>query len=240
MNKQAHVSLLLCLFAGLSGAAHAAEPTPEQMARAAEIYQNAAILYEEGSYEAAIAGFRASLELSGAPELHYNIANCLERMGKLDEALAELNLYRAFAAAEERERLDRRMRALEDRIAEERAARATTPAPVPVVTPQPVATPTAETQGPSASADKGGRRWGLVATGLGLGLAGGAGAALTWTSAQGHIETGDEEAYGLDRMLNIASWSGVGLGALVATVGFVVPAGGRDVMVGPGFISLTW
>ena len=91
-------------------------------ARARELYDNGAILYEEGRYEDAIAAWEEAYRLSGRPLLLFNIANALERLGRYDEAMVDLSRYRAFAPAEERETLDRRIRNLELRIDEQKAA----------------------------------------------------------------------------------------------------------------------
>ena len=83
--------------------------------RARELYQNGAMLYEEGEYEQAIAAWEAAYDLSEEPLLYYNIANAYERLGLYDEAIDALARYRAFAPSEEREALDRRLRNLEKR-----------------------------------------------------------------------------------------------------------------------------
>jgi tetratricopeptide (TPR) repeat protein len=86
--------------------------------RARELYRNGEQLYEEGLYEDAIVAWERAYDLSGRPLLLYNIANALERIGKWEEALRRINQYRAFATEEERETLDRRMRAIERRLDE--------------------------------------------------------------------------------------------------------------------------
>lgn len=98
-----------------------AQSDPDDM-RARELYENGAILYEEGEYEQAIAAWEAAYDLSEEPLLYYNIANAYERLGRYDEAIDALAQYRAFAPSEERESLDRRLRNLEKRRDEQAAS----------------------------------------------------------------------------------------------------------------------
>lgn len=53
-------------------------------------------LYAGGHYKAAAAAFTAALQLSDAPELHYNLAVTSERLGETADALDH---YRAYLAA---------------------------------------------------------------------------------------------------------------------------------------------
>jgi len=95
--------------------------------RARELYENGALLYEEGDYENAVVAWKQAHEISERPLLLYNIANALERIGEWAEAFDYLNQYRAFAKADERDALDRRMRSIERRLEvrkEEEAAEA--------------------------------------------------------------------------------------------------------------------
>jgi len=106
-----------------------AQGDPDEQ-RARELYENGAILYEEGEYEQAIDAWEAAYALSEEPLLYYNIANAYERMGRYDEAIDALARYRAFAPSDEREALDRRLRNLETRRQEQAAANPTPTAPV--------------------------------------------------------------------------------------------------------------
>lgn len=101
--------------------------------RARELYENGKRLYDEGAYEAAVAAWQASYDLSGNPALLFNLASAQERLGRLDAAIDSLNRYRAFAPAEEGESLERRLRSLERRaaLAQEEAPTPTTPATLP-------------------------------------------------------------------------------------------------------------
>ncbi len=129
-----------------------ANPTTEQLDRARELYENGEILYDEGRYEDAVVAWRQGYELSGLPDFLYNIANAQERLGDVKGALDTLGRYRAFALAEERETLDRRIRSLESRLASQPApspAPAPAPGPAPAPAPAPVSS---ESEGRRGSA----------------------------------------------------------------------------------------
>jgi tetratricopeptide (TPR) repeat protein len=64
--------------------------------QARSFFERGVKLFRRGQYEAAAAAFMAALQASGAPELHYNLALCAERLGHLDEAN---DYYRAYLAA---------------------------------------------------------------------------------------------------------------------------------------------
>ena len=106
--------LLVCVATPI-GAARAADDT-----RARELYENGALLYEEGDYENAVVAWKEAYNLSERPLLLFNIANALERIGEWQEAHDYLNRYRAWAPAEERDTLDRRMKAIERRLEQSR------------------------------------------------------------------------------------------------------------------------
>ena len=90
--------------------------------RARELYENGVILYDEGLYEDAIIAWEEAYSLSARPLLLYNIASAQERLGQWQKTLETLNRYRAFATADERARLDRRITSLERRIGAEEAS----------------------------------------------------------------------------------------------------------------------
>lgn len=110
-----------------------ATPSASDDARARELYENGALLYDEGRYEDAVAAWTEAYRLSGRPLLLFNMANASERLGRYEEAMALLSRYRAFAPAEERETLDRRIRNIEARLTEQESARAAEPIPPPSV-----------------------------------------------------------------------------------------------------------
>lgn len=136
--------LVLAALAAAPAAARAQddEPTDESPvdpdARARELYENGAILYEEGRYDDAVVAFAEAYRLSERPALLYNIANAQERAGKWSDAMDTLGRYRAFAPADEREVLDRRIRNIERRIQETKSERPPRPAePAPAALPAP-------------------------------------------------------------------------------------------------------
>jgi tetratricopeptide (TPR) repeat protein len=134
-------ALPLLLLAGLFAAApaHAQTSDPVAEERAKELYENGRILYEEGRYEEAILAWEEAYSISKRARLQFNLANAHERLGNLKKALDALYAYQAFAKAEERELIERRIRTIEDRMATE--APDPVPQPVPVVGPQPVPEP---------------------------------------------------------------------------------------------------
>lgn len=132
MRAPAAMALMLLL---VGQTAHADENADDIRAR--QLYDNGAILYDEGRYEDAIVAWQEAWDLSERPLLLYNIANAQERLGLWREALETLNRYRAFARPEERERLDRRINNLERRLAEEGPPVSQVAAPVVPPTPTP-------------------------------------------------------------------------------------------------------
>lgn len=90
-------------------------------AKARHLYNNGVMLYEEGRYSDAIAAWKAAYDLSPRPLLLYNIAEAQERVGMWQEALDTLNRYRAYAPAEERDRLTKRIENIEKHLRAQRA-----------------------------------------------------------------------------------------------------------------------
>lgn len=197
--------------------------------RAAELFQNGVTLYDEGSYDAAILAFREALDLSDKAELHFNIANCLERLGRLEEAYNELNLYRAVAPAEERETLDRRLTSIRTRIEAQKTQALPVPAPAPL--PPPIVR-----TGPSA--DPGVMSWTLLGAGGGVGVASLVGVGVTWIASRHDLKVEDPDAYARARAWNAASWLGVVGGAGIA-IGGVLTAHVEVGTVAPGAPGVT-
>lgn len=114
-----------------------ANPTPDDMQRADELFLNGRALYQDGSYDGAITAFKSAYELSGDPNLLYNIALSYDRMDAFDEAIEYLEAYRALAPAEERDALSEKVDSLRRRkLKAQTDAGVTTPttAPAPVAT----------------------------------------------------------------------------------------------------------
>lgn len=218
---------MIALWLVSTGFAQTPEPAPtpapaDGEARAKVLFENGSQLYEEGQYEAAILAFRSALEAwPGATSLHYNLSNCHERLGQLQPAYDELNLYRATAPPEERDTIERRLRALEARMATPQPAPAPAPAPAPTPTPTP-----APAQGVASSADRH-PRWLLVGLGVGAMGLGGAGAGATFASSRTALDAVDRDAYGTARTLNGVSFGvgGVGLGLAVLGLGWQTTLG---------------
>lgn len=76
------------------------KPGPEQQAalgaEARTFFERGQKLYQAGHYKAAAAAFTAALQLSEAPELHYNLAVTAERLGETADACDH---YRAYLEA---------------------------------------------------------------------------------------------------------------------------------------------
>ncbi|MEQ1565956.1 MAG: tetratricopeptide repeat protein, partial [Myxococcota bacterium] len=95
-----------------------------------DLFERGSLRYDQGDYEGAVAAYREALAISDRGEFHFNIANCYERMGELELAYNELNLYRPTAPQAEQETIDLRMASLRARIAA-RTQQVALPAPVP-------------------------------------------------------------------------------------------------------------
>lgn len=96
-----------------------AEPKPSHDALSAEarrFYDRGVKLFSRGQYESAMAAFTAALQMSGAPELHYNLAVSAERLSRFSEASDH---YRAYLAADanaaDRATIEARIAALRSR-----------------------------------------------------------------------------------------------------------------------------
>lgn len=130
--RQACLGIVALVALSLAGPAAAQDA---DLQRAKELFENGVMLYDEGSYEAAVAAFREAYALSNEPLMLYNMASALERMGRWEEALEALNGYRAYAPSDEREVLERRIRSIEQRL-EERGTGTNEPPPQPAPEPR--------------------------------------------------------------------------------------------------------
>jgi len=79
-------------------------------------------LYAAGRYELAIQEFEEALELSGKPELHFNIANCHERAGDYEAAAQSLEKFLASGRSSTPDVLRERIWRARARGAEKEAA----------------------------------------------------------------------------------------------------------------------
>jgi tetratricopeptide (TPR) repeat protein len=76
----------------------APKPTPDALsAEARTFYERGVKLFAAGQYQGALAAFSAALRMSGAPELHFNLAVTSERLGRRRDARDH---YRAYLGAQ--------------------------------------------------------------------------------------------------------------------------------------------
>ena len=87
-------------------------------ARARLLFDNGHQLYMEGRYEDALAAWTEAYALSQRPLILFNMANAYERNGQLEKAVAVLNRYRAYAQPDEQEVILRRIKNMEQRLAQ--------------------------------------------------------------------------------------------------------------------------
>lgn len=210
----------ILLWAGLAAAQSGTDD-----ARAKEIYENGVILYDEGRYDDAIVAFQEAYRLSERPELLYNIANACERAGRYREAYEALNRYRVYAAADERERLDRRITMLSEKL----AADPVTPAPVLGPSPTPASPqPVAGAAGPAgamplpATPARRSASWVLIPAGGLLAAGAGSAAAVTWVRSREWVDAGDRDTYEAVRPWNNAALGMTGVGGALAATGVVL------------------
>ncbi len=85
--------------------------------RARLLFDQGSQAYNEGRYETALTLLNESHRISGRPELLFNIANTLERLGRTAEAVEHLRRYLPDAPPENRRSIEVRIRALEARMA---------------------------------------------------------------------------------------------------------------------------
>ncbi|MCB9671406.1 MAG: tetratricopeptide repeat protein [Alphaproteobacteria bacterium] len=176
--------------------------------RAKELFDNATRLYEEGDYSASLIALEEANKVFPSAAFQFNIANCLERLGRYEEAIAAMNRYRAVAPASETEVLERRIRSMETRLEEERKA--------------------AEDAAKQAEANKVQTRtvkrptWSLVGAGAGLVVVGGVGAIVSKSSADKAFDVLDRSRYDGMGTLNIASLAASGVGVGLVGVGLAL------------------
>jgi tetratricopeptide (TPR) repeat protein len=190
--------------------------------QAKQLYENGAVLYEEGAYEQAIIAFQKAYDLSGEMVLQYNIANCYERMGQWQAAADALDLYRVVAPSDERDRLLRRITSLEDRArvaAEQEAqlAKQAAPAPAPVE-PAPILLQTT-----AAPVVQKRTNWPTIGAGLGAVAVGGGLALGGFFGSRSALEAEDQEAWASNRAMNNVGLALGSAGVVVTVIGAVVP-----------------
>jgi len=90
-------------------------------AKALALYREGEIAYAGGKYASAALKFRAAYELSGRPQLLFNMANSYQQMGRYSEAAENLNNYVSHAAPKERPRIRSRIAVLRQMAKDKRA-----------------------------------------------------------------------------------------------------------------------
>jgi tetratricopeptide (TPR) repeat protein len=136
---------------------------------ARSLYQRGENAYVEGRYEAALAMFEEAYSLSARPQLLYNLANTLERLGRVAEAIAKLREFLPHAPDSLRSVVERRIQALEEREARRAQEQSDREAAEAQANAQPTPTPTPP---PSAGASI---PWGPIILYGVAGIAGGIG-----------------------------------------------------------------
>ncbi|HEY2735866.1 MAG TPA: hypothetical protein VGI70_17835, partial [Polyangiales bacterium] len=121
--RHAAFALLACALS-LSSLIARAQPVATPPAAATESDQRARSLFErgrqaygDGRYRDAWAYFHDSYELSGRPELLYNIGQTADRLGQDADALRAFRMYlQKLPQAPNRHDVENRIHALEDRV----------------------------------------------------------------------------------------------------------------------------
>jgi tetratricopeptide (TPR) repeat protein len=121
----ASVAVAVGLALGWSASATATPKSPERAAadvRARELFQKGDAAYAEGRYEEAHQFFLEAYDLSGRPQLLYNVSNALERLGRYAEAIEALEKYLASGKARDPEIVQKRLANLKKRVEEQKKA----------------------------------------------------------------------------------------------------------------------
>lgn len=98
--------------------------TEPRLAEAKKLFEDGADAYAQGNYEAAIAAWEKSYEISKKPLIFESIANAYERLGEPKKAREYLARWREVAPPEEHDILDARLKNLDARAAREEQAEA--------------------------------------------------------------------------------------------------------------------
>ena len=89
-----------------------------ELAEARARFERGAKLYQDGRYRDAIAEFEAAYRLRPHGAIHYNLAQCREKLGEWPQALRSYHDYlRELPKAEDRDQVRKAMRRIEDRLA---------------------------------------------------------------------------------------------------------------------------
>ncbi|MBI4510611.1 MAG: hypothetical protein HY698_13340 [Deltaproteobacteria bacterium] len=140
MRRVNTLVILLLLFFSYGWSAEGAGAHEQAKRR----YAAGEAFFKSGDFRGAIAEFEAADGLSPAPILSYNIALCYERIGDDESAARHYRKYLSRQpSAANRDKVEARIAALEQKLVERRAKPETAapPAPLPAATPPAVAPP---------------------------------------------------------------------------------------------------
>lgn len=116
------ISFLFSIFAK-GVLAQSVESRAERIAAAKEAFDLGTRAYGEGEFETALASFERAYELTGSPDLLYNIATVSDRMRRDEDALRAYEGYlEARPKSSDREHVESRIAVLRDAIAARRQA----------------------------------------------------------------------------------------------------------------------
>lgn len=201
--------------------------------RARELFIKGDRAYAEGDYEGALAAFEEAYALSGRHALLYNMANAHERLGEYEKALDKLRKFLPHASKSQQSLLEKRMRSLEMRLDEQRAAAEKQPEPS-AVPPPPVEQPKqappdsgVTVNGEPAPPLLGYGLVGLGALGVGLGAYFGMQALDARSTAEdrcpgGRCTADAQDAIDRDKRNSLLADISLGAGIVSATVGVYI------------------
>jgi len=96
----------------------AGNPGPAETEKARIHFEKGQRRFTSGDYLQAIEHFRISYEITGSPELMYNIARCYEEAGDREQAVAHYQLYLRVSDGGDRTEVEARIEWLEGRVDE--------------------------------------------------------------------------------------------------------------------------
>ncbi len=223
--------------------------TPAQQEEARGLFEAGTAAFAAGRYESALDYFERAYELTGLPELLYNIGQSADRLRRDERALEAFRAYlEATPEAEDRAAVEARIAALERTVAERRAdaeARALAEEEARRARGE----PSPRGEGAPAAPDPAG--WFVAGAGALAAIAGVALLALADQRA-GEVRAAEEgtpwvdvaSAYADSESFSIAGGALLGAGAAAVAIGLVwgvveLSAPGRaEVAVGPGRLVL--
>jgi tetratricopeptide (TPR) repeat protein len=202
----------------LAALALIASPTAEDESAARQHYERGAVLYGEGKYAEAVGEFEAANAIRPSPDLGYNVAKALDRLGRWEAAVGQYERYlREQPGSADAAEIRARVAELRGRAQEAKAVVAAQPAPPAAV--EAPRTPPARRPRPVAP--------GIVAAaalafvGVGAGLAASARADFSALSGSCSPYCQPSSWAGLPGR-EAAGWATLGMGAVAAAVDVVL------------------